>query len=158
MLASLAALVAAAGTAVAQPPSVTRHVLPNGMAVVVRENPVAPVVTASLQVRAGSRFETAETAGITNFLVRTMIRGTARRSGTQVAETAEDIGGSLDASGEVEAAEIRGEALARHGSSTAAIRTHGIASASSRPSSGSGARSSPRTTARSSGRTGRFSR
>jgi len=114
MLASLAALVAAAGTAVAQPPSVTRHVLPNGMAVVVRENPVAPVVTASLQVRAGSRFETAETAGITNFLVRTMIRGTARRSGTQVAETAEDIGGSLDASGEVESAEIRGEALARH--------------------------------------------
>src|SRR3989475_463430 len=112
--AMLAALVAATGTAVAQPPSVTRHVLPNGMAVVVRENPVAPVVTASLQVRAGSRFETAETAGITNFLVRTMIRGTARRSGTQVAETAEDIGGSLDASGEVEAAEIRGEALARH--------------------------------------------
>ena len=46
MLASLAALVAAAGTAVAQPPSVTRHVLPNGMAVVVSENPVAPVVTA----------------------------------------------------------------------------------------------------------------
>src|SRR3989441_8656666 len=43
-----------------------------------------------------------------------MIRGTARRSGTQVAETAEDIGGSLDASGEVESAEIRGEALARH--------------------------------------------
>src|SRR5438128_2251461 len=114
MLASLAALVAAAGIAVAQPPSVTRHVLPNGMAVVVRENPVAPVVTASLQVRAGSRFETAETAGITNFLVRTMIRGTARRSGTQVAETAEDIGGTLDASGEVESAEIRGEALARH--------------------------------------------
>src|SRR2546428_284701 len=114
MLAALVALVAAAGTAVAQPPSVTRHVLPNGMAVVVRENPVAPVVTASLQVRAGSRFETAETAGITNFLVRTMIRGTARRSGTQVAETAEDIGGSLDASGEVESGEIRGEALARH--------------------------------------------
>src|SRR5256886_14276186 len=114
MLAALVALVAATGTAVAQPPSVTRHVLPNGMAVVVRENPVAPVVTASLQVRAGSRLERAETAGITNFLVRTMIRGTARRSGTQVAETAEDIGGSLDASGEVESAEIRGEALARH--------------------------------------------
>src|SRR5438046_2049913 len=85
MLAALAALVAAAGTAVAQPPSVTRHVLPNGMAVVVRENPVAPVVTASLQVRAGSRFETAETAGVTNFLVRTMIGGTGRRSGAQLA-------------------------------------------------------------------------
>src|SRR5256886_2266915 len=114
MLAALVALVAATGTAVAQPPSVTRHVLPNGMAVVVRENPVGPVVRASLRVGAGWRFGTAGPAGIPNCLVRTMIRGTARRSGTQVAETAEDIGGSLDASGEVEAAEIRGEALARH--------------------------------------------
>src|SRR5205809_3543054 len=31
-----------------------------------------------------------------------------------ISETAEDIGGSLDASGEVESAEIRGEALVRH--------------------------------------------
>src|SRR5438034_1778154 len=55
-----------------------------------------------------------ETAGITNFLVRAVVCGGARGSGTQVAETAEDIGGALDASGEVESAEIRGEALARH--------------------------------------------
>src|SRR5438046_9077638 len=84
------------------------------MAVIVRENPAAPVVTASLQVRAGSRFETPEMAGITNFLLRTMIRGTSRRSATELAEAAEEIGGNLDASGEVESAEIRGEALARH--------------------------------------------
>jgi len=84
------------------------------MTVIVRENPAAPVVTASLQVRAGSRFETPEMAGITNFLLRTMIRGTSRRSATELAEAAEEIGGSLDASGEVESAEIRGEALARH--------------------------------------------
>src|SRR2546430_14318388 len=63
------------------------------------------------QVRAGSRFETPEMAGITNFLLRTMIRGTSRRSATELAEAAEEIGGSLDASGEVESAEIRGEAL-----------------------------------------------
>src|SRR2546425_12865330 len=53
-------------------------------------------------------------AGITNFLLRTMIRGTSRRSATGLAEAAEEIGGSLDASGEVGSAEIRGEALARH--------------------------------------------
>jgi zinc protease len=114
VVALLAALVGPASTAATQATSVTRHVLPNGMTVIVRENPSAPVVTASLQVRAGSRVETPETAGITNFLVRTMIRGTAQRSGTALAETAEGLGGSLDASGEVESAEIRGEALARH--------------------------------------------
>jgi len=107
------ALVGVPGAAAAQPPGITRHLLPNGMTVIVRENPAAPVVTASLQVRAGSRFETPETAGITNFLLRTMIRGTSRRSATELAEAAEEIGGSLDASGEVESAEIRGEALAR---------------------------------------------
>jgi len=108
------ALVGIPGAAAAQPPGITRHLLPNGMTVIVRENPAAPVVTASLQVRAGSRFETPEMAGITNFLLRTMIRGTSRRSATELAEAAEEIGGSLDASGEVESAEIRGEALARH--------------------------------------------
>ena len=108
------ALVGIPGAAAAQPPGITRHLLPNGMTVIVRENLAAPVVTASLQVRAGSRFETPEMAGITNFLLRTMIRGTSRRSATELAEAAEEIGGSLDASGEVESAEIRGEALARH--------------------------------------------
>jgi len=108
------ALVGVSGAAAAQPPGITRHLLPNGMTVIVRENPAAPVVTASLQVRVGSRFETPETAGITNFLLRAMLRGTSRRSATELAEAAEEIGGSLDASGEVESAEIRGEALARH--------------------------------------------
>src|SRR3989449_5915363 len=108
------ALVGIPGAAAAQPPGITRHLLPNGMTVIVRENPAAPVVTASLQVRADSRFETPEMAGITNFLLRTMIRGTSRRSATELAEAAEEIGGSLDASGEVESVEIRGEALARH--------------------------------------------
>jgi len=110
----VAALVGPASTATAQPPSVTRHVLANGMTVIVRENPLAPVVAVSLQVRTGLRAETPETAGVTNLLVRAMIRGTARRSGAALAETAEGLGGSLDASGEVESAEIRGEALARH--------------------------------------------
>ena len=89
VLVLVAALVGPASTATAQPPSVTRHVLPNGMTVIVRENPLAPVVAVSLQVRTGLWAETPETAGITNLLVRTMIRGTAHRSGAALAETAE---------------------------------------------------------------------
>jgi len=101
-------------TAQAQAPPVAREVLPNGLTVLVRENDAAPVVAVSLQVRAGSRFETESTAGITNFLQRVMLRGTARRTAVQLAEASEDIGGSLDASGEVEAAEVRGQALSVH--------------------------------------------
>jgi len=101
-------------TGQAQAPPVAREVLPNGLTVLVRENDAAPVVAVSLQVRAGSRFETESTAGITNFLQRVMLRGTARRTAVQLAEASEDIGGSLDASGEVEAAEVRGQALSVH--------------------------------------------
>jgi predicted Zn-dependent peptidase len=103
-----------AGGAMAQEPPVARHVLPNGMTVLVRENTAAPVVAVSLQVRAGSRFESPMTAGITNFLQRVMLRGTARRTAVQLVTSYEDIGGILDASGEVESAEVRGQALARH--------------------------------------------
>lgn len=98
----------------AQQLPVVRHVLPNGMTVLVRENAAVGVVAVSLQVRAGSRFETAPTAGITNFLHRAMLRGTARRTAMQLITSYEDIGGTLDAGGEVEAAEVRGQALARH--------------------------------------------
>ena len=107
-------LLAGAATALAADPRVTASVLPNGLRVIVRDNPSAGVVAAALFVRAGSRFETPEDAGITNFLQRVMVRGTAHHSAVDLAAAAEDIGGSIDASGDVEYAEIRGTALARH--------------------------------------------
>jgi len=111
---TLLALTLVAGRAAAQEPQVIRQVLPNGFTVLVRENSAVGVVAASLQVRAGSRLETDSNSGITNFLHRTMMRGTAKRSAVQLATSSEDIGGSLDANGEVETAEVHGQALARH--------------------------------------------
>jgi zinc protease len=95
-------------------PFVTRHVLANGMTVLVREDAASEVVAMSLQARGGSLFETADSAGITNLLARVMVRGTPRRNALQIAEWMADLGGTLEASGEVETAEIRGTALARH--------------------------------------------
>jgi len=111
---ALMACALALGVSHAQDQPVARQVLANGLTVLVRENPAVGVVAVSLQVRAGSRFETESKAGITNFLHRAMVRGTARRTAIQLAIGAEDIGGSIDANSEVEAAEIRGQALARH--------------------------------------------
>lgn len=84
------------------------------MTVLVREDSSAEVVAMSLQARGGSLFETADSAGITNLLARVMVRGTPRRNALEIAEWVADLGGTLEASGEVETAEIRGTALARH--------------------------------------------
>ena len=113
-LVAVSALLAWVGVAYADDARVTRTVLPNGLRVLVRENPAAGVVAVSLLVRGGSRFETPDDAGITNFLHRVMVRGTARRSAVELATAAEELGGTIDASGDVEYAEIRGTALARH--------------------------------------------
>src|SRR5207247_8846548 len=102
------------GVASADEVRVTRTVLPNGLRGLVRENPAAGVVAVSLLVRAGSRFETPDDSGITNFLHRVMVRGTARRTTVELATAAEEIGGSIDASGDVEYSEVKGTALARH--------------------------------------------
>ncbi|HYE93818.1 MAG TPA: pitrilysin family protein [Terriglobales bacterium] len=118
---ALVALLAVAAPAGADDTRVTRTTLPNGVRVLVRENPAAGVVAASLLVRAGSRFESAENAGITNFLHRVMVRGSARRNAAEIAGAAEDLGGSIDASGDVEYAEVRGTALSRHWESLLAL-------------------------------------
>jgi predicted Zn-dependent peptidase len=110
------ALLVATGVAHADAPAppVIRRVLPSGLTVIVRPDPSVGVMTASLQVRAGSLFETADTAGISNFLHRVMMRGTKRYTAMQLTEAIEDLGGSLDAAGDVEYIEVRGAALARN--------------------------------------------
>jgi len=107
-------LVGAAAADAAPLPPVTRHVLPNGLTVVVREDPTVGVMAAALHVRAGSLFETTDTAGITNFLQRVMLRGTQRYSAVALTEAIEDLGGTLDAAGDVEYGEVNGTALARN--------------------------------------------
>lgn len=92
----------------------TRRVLSNGLVVLVQERYAAPVVAVSLQVRAGSRDETEATAGLTNLLHRTMLRGTVRRSAGELARAAEELGGRLEAAGEIDAAGVAGSALATH--------------------------------------------
>lgn len=105
--------VGAAG-GLAEAAEIARHTLANDFRLLVRSDPTARVVAMSLQVRAGSRFESAERAGLTHFLHRVMLRGASRHSAGALAEAAEELGGALEASGEVETAEIRAQALARH--------------------------------------------
>lgn len=98
----------------AQPGAVSRTRLANGLTVLVRENPTAPVVAVSLAVSMGTRWETRETAGISNFLQIMIVRGTASRSGVQIVEDADRLGGKIDAAGDTDWSQIEATALSRN--------------------------------------------
>ena len=95
----------------AQAPRTER--LDNGFTVIVRENPLAPVVALELQIKTGTRWEQPAVAGISNFLHAVMVKGTTKRSGAQLAEEIAAMGGKISASGDIDYSEIRSSALAR---------------------------------------------
>ncbi len=111
LLAGLAGLAGAPGSAAG---AVLKDRLSNGVTVLVRDNPAAPVVAVSVLVRVGERWEREDNAGITNLLQQVMTKATTGRSASDVAEAAERLGGSLTAAGDTDFSEIRGVALARH--------------------------------------------
>jgi predicted Zn-dependent peptidase len=112
--AALALLVIGAFVApIAATADMTRERLDNGLTVLVRENPVAPVVAVSLMVETGTWWETPTNNGISNFVHAVMVRGTTKRSGSQLAEAIAALGGKISASGEVDYSEIRASALSR---------------------------------------------
>lgn len=90
-----------------------RERLDNGLTVLVRENPLAPVVAVSLLVRMGVRWESADTAGISNFVHAVMVKGTAKRSGAELAEAIAALGGKISAAGDVDYSGISATGLAR---------------------------------------------
>ena len=92
---------------------VRRTRLPNGLEVIVRRSDVAPVVALSLLVRMGTRWETPETAGLSNFVDAVIVKGTTRRSGSELAEAVAGLGGKISASGDADYSEIRASALSR---------------------------------------------
>ena len=98
----------------AQTVTVTRTRLPNGLTVLVRENPEAPVVAYSLMIRMGTRTETPENAGISNLLQQMLVRGTEKLDGEQIAEAADKMGGGIDAYGDADYSEIAATALSRN--------------------------------------------
>jgi len=90
-----------------------RERLDNGLTVLVRENPLASVVAVSLMVRMGTRWESEEHAGISNFVHAVMVKGTARRGGAELAEAIAALGGKISSAGDVDYSGISGTALAR---------------------------------------------
>ncbi len=72
-----------------------RSVLENGMVVIAVENPAADIVAARIFVRAGTRTEAPEQAGLSHLLAAVLTKGTQQLSSLEIAERIESVGASL---------------------------------------------------------------
>jgi predicted Zn-dependent peptidase len=76
-------------------PAVTS--LPNGLKVLVLENPGTTSVAVDLWVRAGSRYEEASHNGISHFAEHLLFKGTLRRSAQDISREIASVGGFINA-------------------------------------------------------------
>jgi zinc protease len=72
-----------------------RHVLPNGVTLLVQENATTPAVSVLIAVGAGAACEGDEAAGTTALIARLLDRGTSGRSGETIADELDRRGASL---------------------------------------------------------------
>ena len=82
------------------PPAVeapTRHVLHNGVRVLIQEYPSSEVVAVQLWVRAGGRDETAAELGLAHYLEHMLFKGTTTRSRGFIDRDVEGVGGRVNA-------------------------------------------------------------
>jgi len=69
--------------------------LPNGIRLLVREDPKLPLVDVHAIFKGGVIAETADDNGLTKLTARMLLKGTKTRTADQIAETMESVGGSI---------------------------------------------------------------
>ena len=81
----------------ATPPAPARHVLPNGVAIVVEPHGTSGVVALQLWVRAGGRDEAPAELGLAHYLEHMLFKGTPARPQGFVEREIESVGGRINA-------------------------------------------------------------
>jgi zinc protease len=76
-------------------PQINKITLPNQMILLLQRNTAAPIIEMKFVVRGGLRFEPADKPGLSQFMASLLTKGTKGRSKMQIAETIEDVGGSI---------------------------------------------------------------
>src|ERR671919_2382105 len=74
-----------------------RHVLPNGIPVIIQEHRTADVAALQLWVRAGGRDEAAAEFGLAHYLEHMLFKGTAARPAGFIEREVEGVGGRMNA-------------------------------------------------------------
>ncbi|MFM7323744.1 MAG: M16 family metallopeptidase, partial [Nodosilinea sp.] len=76
-------------------PGLHRTIFPNGLTLVVLENPLADIVSARLFIASGHSLETPANTGLMSFLMTLLTRGTSQLSAAAIAEMVESVGAQL---------------------------------------------------------------
>jgi zinc protease len=79
---------------------VERLELPNGLVLLLSENHSTPSIAIKAVVRAGSRYEDDDKAGLASLVGELLDEGTGARTSRQIAETVESVGGKIATYGE----------------------------------------------------------
>ncbi|MDA1000219.1 MAG: pitrilysin family protein [bacterium] len=74
-----------------------REELPGGGILIVKNSPQLPIVTIRVSVRAGSRHETPQLAGLASMTAASLARGTAGRSASDIEKLNDRLGGGVEA-------------------------------------------------------------
>ena len=90
----------AAGHAGAKCENIVRMVLPNGINLIVGENPRLPLVSMRAQFLAGVPVETDANAGVTQSTAQMLMKGTRKRSAEELASVLESRGGGIMSQGD----------------------------------------------------------
>jgi zinc protease len=75
-----------------------RHVLENGAVILAGHSPATPAVTVHATIKAGAIYDPPGQSGLAHFLSKVIDRGTASRTGEQIADELENRGVSLNVS------------------------------------------------------------
>ncbi|PYS51075.1 MAG: hypothetical protein DMG13_19665 [Acidobacteria bacterium] len=92
-------------------PAYQKRVLPNGLTVYALEYHEQPVVSLRLLIKVGADHDPAHLAGVAAFTADLLNKGTKTRSATQIAEGIDQVGGSLEASADMESTTLSAGAL-----------------------------------------------
>ena len=75
---------------------VNKHVLENGITVLIKRNDSVPLFAARAAFLGGVRYEDETTNGVSNYVSRMLTRGTENRSALQIAQEIESVAGEID--------------------------------------------------------------
>src|SRR5918912_4447775 len=77
--------------------TISRHVLPSGMTILVETLPYVRSVALGYYLRSGSAVESQEHGGASHFLEHLVFKGTSTRSTSDIAQVIDILGGDVDA-------------------------------------------------------------
>ena len=74
---------------------IAKHVLSNGMTILIKESHQIPLAAVGIFARGGRGNETLAEAGLTGLMLRTSLKGTQNRSAAQIASEIENLGSAI---------------------------------------------------------------